>query len=47
MRVLLIEDDPTTQASVKLMLETAGMVVDATDLGKTAWRLVNSMTMTS
>lgn len=34
MRVLLIEDDPTTQASVKLMLETAGMVVDATDLGE-------------
>jgi len=34
MRVLLVEDDPTTQATVKLMLETAGMVVDATDLGE-------------
>ena len=34
MRVLLIEDDPTTQASIKMMLETAGMVVDATDLGE-------------
>lgn len=34
MRVLLVEDDPTTQASVKMMLESAGMVVDATDLGE-------------
>ena len=34
MRVLLVEDDPTTQAAVKLMLETAGMVVDTTDLGE-------------
>ncbi len=34
MRVLLVEDDPTTQQSVQMMLETAGMVVDATDLGE-------------
>ncbi len=34
MRVLLIEDDPSTQLSVKLMLESAGMVVDTTDLGE-------------
>ena len=34
MRVLLVEDDPSTQQSVTLMLETAGMVVDATDLGE-------------
>ncbi len=34
MRVLLVEDDPTQQHSIKLMLETAGMVVDTTDLGE-------------
>jgi len=34
MRVLLVEDDPTTQKSIQLMLESAGMVVDATDLGE-------------
>ena len=34
MRVLLVEDDPTTQQSIKMMLEKAGMVVDATDLGE-------------
>ena len=34
MRVLLVEDDPTQQQSIKLMLETAGMVVDTTDLGE-------------
>ena len=34
MRVLLVEDDPTTQQSIKMMLEAAGMVVDATDLGE-------------
>ena len=34
MRVLLVEDDPTTQQSIKMMLESAGMVVDATDLGE-------------
>ncbi len=34
MRVLLVEDDPTTQQSIKMMLEATGMVVDATDLGE-------------
>jgi len=34
MRVLLVEDDPTTQQSIKMMLESIGMVVDATDLGE-------------
>ncbi len=34
MRVLLVEDDPTTQQSIQLMLESASMVVDATDLGE-------------
>ena len=34
MRVLLVEDDPTTQQSVTIMLESASMVVDATDLGE-------------
>ena len=34
MRVLLVEDDPTTQQSIKMMLEASNMVVDATDLGE-------------
>ena len=34
MRVLLVEDDPTTQQSIKMMLESVGMVVDATELGE-------------
>ena len=34
MRVLLVEDDPTTQQSIQMMLESASMVVDATDLGE-------------
>jgi len=34
MRVLLVEDDPTTQQSIQMMLEAANMVVDATDLGE-------------
>jgi two-component system, cell cycle response regulator CtrA len=34
MRVLLVEDDPTTSQSVQLMLEAEGMVVDSTDLGE-------------
>ena len=34
MRVLLVEDDPTTQQSIKMMLQSVGMVVDATDLGE-------------
>jgi two-component system cell cycle response regulator CtrA len=34
MRILLVEDDPTTQQSIQMMLESASMVVDATDLGE-------------
>ena len=34
MRVLLVEDDPATSKSVEMMLKSAGMVVDATDLGE-------------
>jgi len=34
MRVLLVEDDPAMAQSVELMLKTAGMVVDSTDLGE-------------
>jgi two-component system cell cycle response regulator CtrA len=34
MRVLLVEDDPTTAQSIELMLKSAGMVVDATTLGE-------------
>ena len=34
MRVLLVEDDPTTAKSIEMMLRSAGMVVDSTDLGE-------------
>lgn len=34
MRVLLIEDDPSTRQSIELMLRSEGMVVDSTDLGE-------------
>ncbi len=34
MRILLVEDDPTTSQSVTLMLQSADMVVDSTDLGE-------------
>lgn len=34
MRVLLVEDDPTTAKSIEMMLNSAGMVVDSTDLGE-------------
>jgi len=34
MRVLLVEDDPTTQQSIEMMLGSANMVVDSTDLGE-------------
>ena len=34
MRVLLVEDDPATAQSLKMMLESEKMVVDATDLGE-------------
>lgn len=34
MRVLLVEDDPITQQSIQMMLESEGMVVDTADLGE-------------
>ncbi|MEX2452261.1 MAG: response regulator transcription factor [Rhodospirillales bacterium] len=34
MRALLVEDDPTIAQSIELMLKSAGMVVDSTDLGE-------------
>ncbi len=34
MRVLLVEDDPTTSKSIELMLKSANMVVDVTDMGE-------------
>src|SRR3989338_5920059 len=34
MRVLLVEDDATMRQSIQMMLESAGMVVDTTDLGE-------------
>ncbi|MGY9014414.1 MAG: response regulator transcription factor CtrA [Rhodospirillales bacterium] len=34
MRILLVEDDPTTAQSIEMMLKSEGMVVDATDLGE-------------
>ncbi|TCS63476.1 response regulator transcription factor CtrA [Varunaivibrio sulfuroxidans] len=34
MRILLVEDDPATAKSIELMVKSAGMVVDSTDLGE-------------
>ena len=34
MRVLLVEDDTTTSKSIEMMLTSAGMVLDTTDLGE-------------
>jgi two-component system cell cycle response regulator CtrA len=34
MRVLLIEDDPTTSHSIELMLKSDNFKVDTTDLGE-------------
>ena len=34
MRVLLVEDDPTTSKRIEMMLSSAGMVLDITDLGE-------------
>ncbi|MAF48670.1 MAG: DNA-binding response regulator [Rhodospirillaceae bacterium] len=34
MRVLLVEDDPTTSQSIEMMLSSASMVIDVTDLGE-------------
>jgi len=34
MRVLLVEDDPSTAKSIELMLKSEGYIVDATDMGE-------------
>jgi two-component system cell cycle response regulator CtrA len=34
MRVLLVEDDPSTSESIEMMLRSESMVVDSTDLGE-------------
>ena len=34
MRVLLVEDDPSTAQSIELMLKSEGMVIDVTSLGE-------------
>ena len=34
MRVLLVEDDPRTSQNIEMMLRSAGMVLDVTDLGE-------------
>ncbi|MBC8239919.1 MAG: response regulator transcription factor [Alphaproteobacteria bacterium] len=34
MRVLLVEDDPSTKDSIELMLKSVGMVIDSTDMGE-------------
>ena len=34
MRVLLVEDEPATAKSIEMMLKSAAMVVDSTDLGE-------------
>ena len=45
MRVLLVEDDPTTSKSIELMLTHANLNVYTTDLGEEASILPSSMTM--
>jgi len=39
MRVLLIEDDMSSQRMIETMLRTANMVIDATDLGEEGYEL--------
>ncbi len=39
MRVLLVEDDPTTTQAVELMLKSENMVVDSTDLGEDGFEI--------
>jgi DNA-binding response OmpR family regulator len=47
MRVLLIEDEPTTARAIELMLTTEGFNVYSTDLGKKASIWASSMITTS
>ena len=39
MRILLVEDDPATAKSIEMMLGSAGMVVDSTDLGEDGFEI--------
>ena len=39
MRILLVEDEPTLNAQLRLALQTAGYAVDACRDGRTAWAL--------
>ena len=47
MRVLLIEDEPTTAKSIELMLGTEGFNVYTTDLGEEGLDLGSSTTTIS
>ena len=47
MRVLLIEDEPTTAKAIEMMLATEGFNVYTTDLGEDASIWVSSMIMIS
>ncbi len=47
MRVLLIEDEPTTAKAIELMLTTEGFNVYTTDLGEKAWISASCMITTS
>ena len=39
MRILLVEDDPATAKSIEMMLGSAGMVADSTDLGEDGFEI--------
>jgi two-component system cell cycle response regulator CtrA len=46
MRILLVEDDPTTSKSIELMLQNANLNVYATDLARKASTWPSSTTTT-
>jgi two-component system, cell cycle response regulator CtrA len=46
MRILLVEDDPTTSRSIELMLTHANFNVYCTDMGEEAVELASSTTTT-
>lgn len=47
MRVLLIEDEPTTAKAIELMLGSEGFNVYTTDLGEEGWIWASCMITTS
>ena len=47
MRVLLVEDDTATAASIKMMLVKENFICDTTDLGEDGLRSASSTIMTS